>query len=89
LELLWSLVLGAWCFAAFPYSFSLSNSFAWIPSNPPLLKIATTSFGFSSGAAVVVGLWRLVRPSDKPHGIFTLLFRRTPAGWRIVHDHTS
>jgi len=40
-------------------------------------------------AALVLGRWQLVRKSDKPHGIFTLLFRRTPAGWRIVHDHTS
>ena len=40
-------------------------------------------------AAVVLGRWKLARKSDKPHGIFTLLFRRTPAGWRIVHDHTS
>jgi ketosteroid isomerase-like protein len=43
----------------------------------------------SADAAIVLGRWRLVRRSDKPHGIFTLLFRRTPAGWRIVHDHTS
>jgi ketosteroid isomerase-like protein len=43
----------------------------------------------SADAAIVLGRWQLVRQSDKPHGIFTLLFRRTPAGWRIVHDHTS
>jgi ketosteroid isomerase-like protein len=40
-------------------------------------------------AALVIGRWKLVRKSDRPHGRFTLLFRRTPAGWRIVHDHTS
>ena len=40
-------------------------------------------------AAIVLGRWRLDLKTDKPHGIFTLLFRRTPAGWRIVHDHTS
>jgi ketosteroid isomerase-like protein len=40
-------------------------------------------------AAIVLGRWSLERKADKPHGIFTLLFRRTPAGWRIVHDHTS
>jgi beta-aspartyl-peptidase (threonine type) len=40
-------------------------------------------------AAIVLGRWRLDRKADKPQGIFTLLFRRTPAGWRIVHDHTS
>jgi len=43
----------------------------------------------SADAAIVLGRWQLVRQNDKPHGIFTLLFRRTPAGWRIVHDHTS
>lgn len=43
----------------------------------------------ASDAAIVLGRWQLVRPKDKPHGTFTLLFRRTPAGWRIVHDHTS
>jgi uncharacterized protein (TIGR02246 family) len=43
----------------------------------------------TSDAAIVLGRWQLVRPKDKPRGTFTLLFRRTPAGWRIVHDHTS
>ena len=40
-------------------------------------------------AAVVQGRWQLVRANDKPHGRFTLIFRRTKEGWRIVHDHTS
>ena len=43
----------------------------------------------ASDAAIVLGRWQLARQKDKPHGTFTLLFRRTPAGWRIVHDHTS
>jgi len=43
----------------------------------------------SGDAALVIGRWRLVRKSDQPHGRFTLLFRRTPVGWRIAHDHTS
>ena len=43
----------------------------------------------SSNAAIVLGRWKLIRKNDKPHGTFTLLFRRTPVGWRIVHDHTS
>jgi ketosteroid isomerase-like protein len=43
----------------------------------------------SADAAIVLGRWQLVRPKDEVHGVFTLLFRRTPAGWRIVHDHTS
>ena len=43
----------------------------------------------SAESAMVVGRWSLQRKKDRPHGVFTLLFRRTPAGWRIVHDHTS
>jgi beta-aspartyl-peptidase (threonine type) len=40
-------------------------------------------------AAIVVGSWSLERKEDRPHGKFTLLFRRLPEGWRIVLDHTS
>jgi ketosteroid isomerase-like protein len=43
----------------------------------------------SADATIVLGRWQLVRQADKPHGVFTLLFRRTSVGWRIVHDHTS
>jgi ketosteroid isomerase-like protein len=50
-------------------------------------EIKVTPLG--ADAAIVLGRWQLIRQSDQPHGIFTLLFRRTPAGWRIVHDHTS
>jgi beta-aspartyl-peptidase (threonine type) len=38
---------------------------------------------------IVTGTWQLTRTSDMPHGRFTLLFRRMPSGWRIIHDHTS
>lgn len=43
----------------------------------------------SKDAALVLGRWRLKRVSDEPHGTFSLLFKRTKAGWRIVHDHSS
>lgn len=43
----------------------------------------------SPDAALVLGRWRLKRANDEPHGTFTLLLRKTKAGWRIVHDHTS
>lgn len=43
----------------------------------------------SPDAALVFGHWQLTRATDKPHGLFTLLVRRTPAGWRIFADHTS
>jgi beta-aspartyl-peptidase (threonine type) len=38
---------------------------------------------------VATGRLQLLRARDTPQGRFTLIFRRTPAGWRIVHDHTS
>jgi uncharacterized protein (TIGR02246 family) len=44
---------------------------------------------FGPDTAVVLGRWDLERKRDHPHGRFTLLFRRMPDGWRIVHDHTS
>ena len=25
----------------------------------------------------------------KPGGLFTVIFRKLPEGWKIVHDHTS
>src|ERR1700721_3677021 len=41
-------------------------------------------------AAFVRGSWHLTMPDGKtPHGLFTLVFRKFPEGWRIVHDHTS
>jgi ketosteroid isomerase-like protein len=58
-------------------------------------KMGTLTFSdleikmLSGDAALVLGRWRLKRASDEPHGTFTLLFRKTKAGWRIVHDHTS
>jgi uncharacterized protein (TIGR02246 family) len=40
-------------------------------------------------AAFVRGGFRLTMPDgEQPHGIFTLVFRKFPQGWRIVHDHT-
>lgn len=37
----------------------------------------------------VFGRYNLERESDAPTGLFTLLFERTPDGWKIAHDHTS
>lgn len=39
--------------------------------------------------AIALGRWQLTRAKDTPHGRFTLIFRRTEQGWRIIHDHTS
>jgi ketosteroid isomerase-like protein len=40
--------------------------------------------------AVVTGKWQLtLSDGTKPHGLFTLVVKKMPGGWRIVHDHTS
>ena len=41
-------------------------------------------------AAFVRGAWGLTMTDGKtPHGLFTLVFRKFPSGWKIIHDHTS
>jgi beta-aspartyl-peptidase (threonine type) len=36
------------------------------------------------------GRFRLTLPDGtKPTGLFTLILRKFPGGWKIVHDHTS
>lgn len=41
-------------------------------------------------AAFVRGAWHLTMSDGKtPHGLFTLVFRKFPEGWKIIHDHTS
>ena|ERR1700722_3389359 len=39
--------------------------------------------------ALVRGRFRLQLKNEAPTGIFTLVVRKTPKGWRIIHDHTS
>jgi beta-aspartyl-peptidase (threonine type) len=39
--------------------------------------------------AMARGAWTLTRRRVKQSGLFTLVLRRTPDGWRIVHDHSS
>jgi ketosteroid isomerase-like protein len=44
----------------------------------------------SQDSAFVRGSWKLTMSDGKtPHGLFTLVFRKFPQGWKIVHDHTS
>jgi ketosteroid isomerase-like protein len=41
-------------------------------------------------AAFVRGAWQLTMSDGKtPRGLFTLIFRKFPEGWKIIHDHTS
>jgi len=43
----------------------------------------------SPDSAFVLGRWQLEREQDRPGGVFTLIVRKFPEGWRIVLDHTS
>lgn len=40
-------------------------------------------------SAYVIGKFRLDREKDRPQGVYTLIFRKFPEGWRIVNDHTT
>jgi beta-aspartyl-peptidase (threonine type) len=40
-------------------------------------------------AAVAFGRWHQQGSKGEGSGLFTLILRRFPVGWRIVHDHTS
>lgn len=39
--------------------------------------------------AIVLGRWKLTDTPNAAGGVFSVALERTPAGWRIVHDHTS
>lgn len=39
--------------------------------------------------ALVKGRWQLTLKNETPTGLFTLIMKKLPEGWRIVHDHTS
>lgn len=37
----------------------------------------------------VIGKWYLQRSVGNVNGVFTLVFRKTKAGWKIISDHSS
>lgn len=44
----------------------------------------------SADSALVRGGWHLTMPDGAtPQGLFTLIVRKLPEGWKIIHDHTS
>ena len=50
-------------------------------------EVEVRMFGYDG--AVAFGRWQLNRSTDTPNGWFTLILRKMPDGWKIVHDHTS
>jgi uncharacterized protein (TIGR02246 family) len=43
----------------------------------------------SPDAAVILGHWHLERAGGHMGGVFSLVVRKLPEGWRIILDHTS
>lgn len=39
--------------------------------------------------ALVLGRWRVILPDTTKEGLFTLIVKNLPEGWRIIHDHSS
>ena len=40
-------------------------------------------------SAYVLGRWQLGGTAEPQGGVFTVILRKFPEGWRIIHDHTS
>jgi uncharacterized protein (TIGR02246 family) len=39
--------------------------------------------------AYAMGEFHLVREKDHPSGVFTVIVKKFPEGWRIIHDHST
>lgn len=39
--------------------------------------------------AIVLGRWKLTDTPNAGGGVFSVALRKTPDGWRVIHDHTS
>jgi beta-aspartyl-peptidase (threonine type) len=45
--------------------------------------------GLGPDTALARARWKLVTSKETVDGLFTLILRKFPDGWKIVHDHTS
>ncbi len=43
----------------------------------------------SEGHAYITGRWKVTAKEKVSSGLFTIIFKRFPEGWRIILDHTS
>ncbi len=50
-----------------------------------ILKIETLGMDY----CLVTGKWKLIRESDEPNGLFTLIWKRFGSDWKIIYDHSS
>ncbi len=42
-----------------------------------------------ANTAYIIGRWTLALKDGPKGGLFTIILRRFPEGWRIIHDHSS
>lgn len=62
------------------------------PDNATMGELHFTNLEFlpaGKGFYLVMGQFELNRATDNPSGYFTLLWQKTPKGWKIINDHTS
>ena len=44
---------------------------------------------FNDALAMVLGRYHLITDSGTSEGLFTLIMKKFPRGWKIIHDHSS
>lgn len=47
------------------------------------IEVLTNDFAY------VLGRWKLTYTDSVKEGLFTIIFKRMPGGWKIIHDHSS
>jgi uncharacterized protein (TIGR02246 family) len=68
---------------------------SWFRGGAPSVNLAYRDIDVrptGPNSALVVGHWVVSNKTtgeETRHGIFSLTWMRTPAGWRIVHDHSG
>lgn len=43
----------------------------------------------SADSAYTIGRWKVEQEDKANNGVFTIIFKRFPSGWKIIHDHSS
>jgi beta-aspartyl-peptidase (threonine type) len=63
--------------------------------NYPGEKMGNLSFSglktrvLSRDSAYVIGHWEVKQGETISKGVFTIIFKKFPSGWKIIHDHSS
>lgn len=72
-----------------------TNLYAYVRNFPNQASMGTLSIEnvdvepLAHDAALVYGMYRVIHEGEESLGLFSLVFRDTQRGWRIIHDHTS